>query len=411
MNPVERTNLSQLEAPQQKQSPSSGITVLSPELLDKIIKSLPEENQRLMGGTCKTFHEIIFSAQKEQVLSFLKRSWGGIFTKDLELLSGNSKNLKEFKAHIKDFYQSVLPMDSEADLCCQEHSRFCLEKYAHTQLEDLSTIILIDKILDSNTLLTPIMFLPGHFYEELPLKTVDRLVDMLIEKYTLPGIWEQRGWIPNFECIFPHSRKLLWWAHQLRRGDIRRASERLKDDKEFICHAILAEDWRQMTEGGLAQSLAYRLCSDRLKDDKDVVLAAIRKEDRLARRLCSDRLKDDTDLALAAIRNDVFFLDEASASIKDNKNVVLAYIWRESEPDISLASERLRDDIDVVLASTRKYFANRRYASERLKNTREVILAMMPTLPINLRPMHVPVEFHDDPEILGWFPPKPWWFV
>ena len=79
MNPVKGTNSSQLEVAGPNQNPSSGITVLPQELLERIFKSLPSKNQRLMGGTCRTIRSIsqeTFEEQKKQVLSFLKTILG-----------------------------------------------------------------------------------------------------------------------------------------------------------------------------------------------------------------------------------------------------------------------------------------------------------------------------------------------
>ncbi|MBM3611273.1 MAG: hypothetical protein FJX18_07145, partial [Alphaproteobacteria bacterium] len=188
MHPV-GTNLSQVEMAQQQQNPSSGITVLPKELLEKIFKSLPSKNQRLMGGTCRTIRSIFqetFEEQKQQVLSFLRRIWvtnftpgiEQLFTPDLEKHLVASKNFVDFSEAINSLYLSIYSNYSE------ENQHFWKEKYEHTQLEDLSTIELLIEIL-SPLAHNPIMLLSDDFCSKLPLETVDRLVDKLFENVPL----------------------------------------------------------------------------------------------------------------------------------------------------------------------------------------------------------------------------------
>ena len=135
-----------VETAQQQQNPSSGITVLPQELLERIFKSLPLKNQRLMGGTCKTIRSIsqeTFEEQKKQVLSFLKRIWETEFTPDIEELLDDSKNFIDFSKDINDFFWYIFHMHGSAP------QHFWKTKYELTKLEDLSTIELLFEILSS----------------------------------------------------------------------------------------------------------------------------------------------------------------------------------------------------------------------------------------------------------------------
>jgi hypothetical protein len=148
-----------VETAQQQQNPSLGITVLPQELLERIFKSLPPKNQRLMGGTCRTIRSIsqeTFEEQKKQVLSFLKRSWETEFTPDMEKLLVDSKNFKQFSEAINSFFTSIFHMHGKANL------HFWKTKYEHAKLEDPSTIELLFEILSSspcNPICNPIMLL------------------------------------------------------------------------------------------------------------------------------------------------------------------------------------------------------------------------------------------------------------
>ena len=309
MNPVKGTNSSQLEVAGPNQNPSSGITVLPQELLERIFKSLPPKNQRLMGGTCRTIRSIsqeTFEEQKKQVLSFLKRSWvtnftpgiEQLFTPGIEKLLVDSKNFKDFSKAINSFYYSIYVY------YCEEKARFWKEKYEHTQLEDLSTIELLIEILRPLPH-NPIMLLSDDFCSKLPLETVDRLVDKLFENVPLDKL-EKHLW-HGFECsLHRHSRKLLELGEkQFSLGPQSQrfmlfASARLKDDKEFILKLI--EEWK--SELRPEPQICLRYASDRLKNDKDVVLAAVRK-DGFCLEYASDRLKNDKEVVLAALQTNL----------------------------------------------------------------------------------------------------------
>ena len=290
-----------VETAQQQQNPSSGITVLPQELLERIFKSLPSKNQRLMGGTCRTIRSIsqeTFEEQKKQVLSFLKRIWVTNFTPGIEKLLVDSKNFKDFSKAINSFYYSIYVKYHEAN------ERFWKAKYEHTQLEDLSTIELLIEILRPLPH-NPIMFLSDDFCSKLPLETVDRLVDKLIENVPLDEL--EKHLSSGFECsLHPHSRKLLELGEkQFSLGPqcqrfMLFASARLKDDKEFILKLI--EEWK--SELRTEPQICLRYASDRLKNDKDVVLAAVRK-DGFCLEYASKSLRGDKEVVLAALQTNL----------------------------------------------------------------------------------------------------------
>jgi hypothetical protein len=352
MNPVQGTNSSQLEATQQNQNPSLGITVLPQELLEKIFTGLSRKNLSLMALTCKTFHIIsktAFLEKKQQVQSFLKRSWGTEFTQDIEERSVNSKDFEEFKKVINRFYSSIYFKYFLAT------DFFWQKKYAHTQLEDLSTIELLHEILDPSPV-TPIMLLPGDFCSKLPLETVDTLVDMLIEKRTLDGISQRFDLLTDFNGIFPHSRKLLQHAcrsnHYLPSCHryMERASDRLKNDKEFVLKLI--EEWKADIQ--IQAQFCLRYASDRLKNDKDVVLAAVKK-DGFFLEFASDRLKGDKEVVLAALQTNLhyltrdpkplFFMGESQS--KAHVDLHRAFIAMKRDYMRSLVPQALQDDPDI----------------------------------------------------------------
>ena len=302
MHPV-GTNSSQVEVAGPNQNPSSGITVLPQELLERIFKSLPPKNQSFMAQTCKKFHEIsklTFIELKQQVLPFLKRILGTKLPEDIKQRLDNSNNFAEFSSVIND---RIWPI--ECDMA-EEFKPFRLllpqAINTSTQLKDLSPIELLHEILE----VSPIFFISDDFYSRIPQETVDRLVDMLIEKHGLEDTLKFLKRInPPLNLIagpLKHSRKLLQYAHQKNAEWISIASDRLKDDRNFILKMI--KEWTPLRFTSPNKCCAFRYASDRLKNDKDVVLAAVSKDGH-SLEFASDRQKGDRDVLLAALLSDL----------------------------------------------------------------------------------------------------------
>jgi hypothetical protein len=124
--------------------------------------------------------------------------------------------------------------------------------------------------------------------------------------------------------IFPHSRKLLQYAHEKKSAqDIQYASNRLKDNKEFMLTII-----KQCvpSEKTLNTNVYWALeaASGRLKDDIDVVLAAVTK-DAHALSLASQRLQSNKDVLLAALKSRIRPFDMTSfipSALKDDPDIL-----------------------------------------------------------------------------------------
>jgi hypothetical protein len=293
MNPVQGTNLSQLEAPQQQQNSSSGITVLPHELFDKIFKNLPLKNQRLMGGTCKTFRSIsqeAFLEQKEQVVSFLKRILGTKFTPDIEKLLVASKNFKEFS--------NVLRFSEEGG---RFHPLLIKAINELPALDDLSTIEFLDDALHEDS---PLFDLSYDSCSKIPQETVDKLVSMLIKKHGIKRTLFLMGVRQSNPgtSLFRHSRELLLNAHStLSPHLIKCATDRLKDDKQFML-AIIKQCVPSTKTLDTNVYWALEIASERLKEDQDVVLAAVEKDGHTLA-LASEKLHSNKNIVLAALKS------------------------------------------------------------------------------------------------------------
>lgn len=256
-----------------------------------------------MAQTCNKFHEIsktTFIEQKQQVLPFLKRILGTKFTEDIKQRLDNSKNFAEFSSVVND---RIWPIECDMS---EEFKPFRLllpqAINTSTQLKDLSPIELLHEILE----VSPIFYISDDFYSRIPQETVDRLVDMLIEQHGLKNTLKllERINPPRNLIAGPlkHSRKLLQHAHQKDAEYISIASDRLKDDRNFILKMI--KEWTPRPFTSPNKCCAFRYASDRLKNDKDVVLAAVSKDGH-SLAFASDKQKGDKDVVLAALLSDL----------------------------------------------------------------------------------------------------------
>lgn len=178
---------------------------------------------------------------------------------------------------------------------------------------------------------------------------------------------------------------LLGIKHMQYSGAIMYASEELRNDKELVLAAVKK----------YGNSLEY--ASEKLRNDKELVLAAV-KETGFALKFASKELCNDKEVVTVALNSIGDVLEYASEELRNTKEIVLLAIQNSKFSDptmyaseeirndkdfmllvlkhgISLknASERLRDDKDVVMVAVGKYGFELEYASERLRKDKEVI--------------------------------------
>ena len=102
----------------------------------------------------------------------------------------------------------------------------------------------------------------------------------------------------------------------------------------------------------------------------------------------SEVLRDDKELVLSAVRYDSCALEHVSPRLRDDKDVVLASVEGNGGV-LKWASARLQDDYDVVYAAVVSRGRNRgpycltplEYASERLRDNREIVEAAVSKVP------------------------------
>jgi len=199
--------------------------------------------------------------------------------------------------------------------------------------------------------------------------------------------------------------------------------DKWKSNKEILDLVISAE----------ISDSSFEHFPESYRDDKNVALKAV-KDDAGCSRYLSMRLKDDKELALIAINDRGIYLEEFSERVRDDKEVVLKALKNDTWRCLSSVSDRLKSDIDVVIAAVSydnrtlsefpKEFADDQrvidacmalrksgfsgddyrqgsaytYFSDRFKNNRDVALIMSSGVGFSLE--SCPNEFKADKEIV-----------
>lgn len=92
--------------------------------------------------------------------------------------------------------------------------------------------------------------------------------------------------------------------------------------------------------------------------------------------LGSEKLRDDKDVVMAAIMADGTVLQHASDRLRDNREVVMKAIAKNSTA-LEFASNNLRDDREVVVAAINQRDHAVKFASDRLKNDKGIAQAII----------------------------------
>ena len=146
------------------------------------------------------------------------------------------------------------------------------------------------------------------------------------------------------------------------------ASTELQDDRDVVLHCVKNDGY------------AIEHASARLRADKEIILAAARGlNSTTVLKLASTELQDDRDVVLHCVKNDGKAIKHASARLRGDKEIILAWKWWRSDNLLSFASTELQDDREVVLHCVKNDGCHDGYAikhaSARLRGDKEIILA------------------------------------
>jgi hypothetical protein len=144
-------------------------------------------------------------------------------------------------------------------------------------------------------------------------------------------------------------------------GCFRYLSERLRNNKELAIIAVSGA-WYALGE-----------MPDAMLDDKDVVLSAVQNQEVGGHIMnISDRLKSDIDIVIAAVSKDNRALEYFPDEFKDNEKVIESCLNGHGSA-YKYFSERFRNDRKIALEMSAKWNFDLGAAPEIFKNDREIL--------------------------------------
>ena len=146
------------------------------------------------------------------------------------------------------------------------------------------------------------------------------------------------------------------------------ASENMQKDREIVLASITS------TRYGTSNSLIT--INEKFRDDKEIVMEAMSYSGGYGYELISDRLKNDKEVTYCYASQESFNITKILDKFKEDKEIIMRGIgstWRNSDYILENASPKFRDDKDVMLMAVENYPPSLELASERLKNDIEVV--------------------------------------
>ncbi len=142
------------------------------------------------------------------------------------------------------------------------------------------------------------------------------------------------------------------------------ASDRLRNDLE-IARAACKHDPDLIQYTGLEA-----------RDNKEFMLPLVKEFGGSIFKLASDRLRNDLEIARAACEHDPDLIWDAGKEVRDNKEFVLLLVNR-SPLIIDIVSPRLRNDLEIVLAACECDSSLIEFAGQEVRDNRESMLLLV----------------------------------
>lgn len=140
-------------------------------------------------------------------------------------------------------------------------------------------------------------------------------------------------------------------------------AEQLKDDKD-IAMLLMSKN-----------SMLLSCLSARLRSDKDVVLAAVHSNFNSIK-FAMPIMQDNEEVVIAAVTNEDinnYSLSYASDRLK-NKKEIIALFFKRKYPEVNQLLKDTQSDRDFILAFTKKYVSLLGYASNEIKDDKEIVM-------------------------------------
>jgi hypothetical protein len=141
------------------------------------------------------------------------------------------------------------------------------------------------------------------------------------------------------------------------------ASKKLRNDKEIVLEAVKKN------------GLMLKFASNELRNDKEIILAAI-KNHAYAFEYASEELRDNKEFLLYIIKNNI--LHYAFEELRINKEIILNKIKNNNNNLNNIIEIKELDNYNaIILENNIRNITFLEYASDKLKNDREIILEVV----------------------------------
>ena len=170
------------------------------------------------------------------------------------------------------------------------------------------------------------------------------------------------------------------------------SSEVLKNDKEILKIAVsgheqafhyVPEKWRTDKElldilllKKVTATYSFEHFPAEYKDNREIAIKVL-NDDAGCFQYLSDRLRDDKELAILSVQKRGIYLEYASERLRDDKDVIMIALKEDTWSSLRSVSERLKNDIEVVLAYVSKDNRTLRDFPDEFKDNEKVIEACL----------------------------------
>lgn len=190
------------------------------------------------------------------------------------------------------------------------------------------------------------------------------------------------------------------------------ASESLKNDRSFVLKVMghsgvclvdakpqFQDDFEVVKAAVSNQGEALRHASQTLKANESIVKIAVSAPLSVnTLDYASEALKDNKEVVLLAVKNSPNAFQSASGRLQQDKEVLITAASRMPFNEINSINPNAKNDDDVMKVAILRNTAGFRFASETLRNDKELVMA---TVRKQVRATkHIPARFHDDKEVM-----------
>lgn len=156
-------------------------------------------------------------------------------------------------------------------------------------------------------------------------------------------------------------------------------NESVVSDTDVLKIAFCLDNPLEMKKRLLKYTWGFKyIAQDYWLNDKDLLLNALKIDGSIYKHLPEEK-KNERALALIAVKSCPEVIENCPERFRDDEKIVMASLQGDTEYILSYASDRLRDDFDVVYKAVKVDALNLEFASDRLRDNKEIVLRALKT--------------------------------